>query len=83
MDGRNWEILRVFNDKRVDRLMLLSKIFVLDEIVNFGLLQLMSNWSSFVTMFPKTSRMMKDSLYPQVSVSETQHDFGTIKEQAR
>ena len=47
MDARNWEILRPSNDKRVDRLLLLSIIFVLDGIVDFRTLAASNFFFSF------------------------------------
>ena len=49
MDARNWEILRPSNDKRVDRLLLLSIIVVLDGIVDFRTLAA-SNFFFFVSL---------------------------------
>ena len=61
MDGRNWEILRASNDKRVDRLLLLSIIFVLKGIVDF-VISKCSRTGAALLPFPKTSRKMSDSL---------------------
>ena len=37
MDGPNWELFGASIDKTVEKLLLLSRFFVLDRIVDFGI----------------------------------------------